>query len=101
MIAFIRDDHIGLVIAYGRVTTGTSGVAGGGSSTLTASVDSAVVVPVVATTFRTYSPGVENVAVVMAALGSANVTVPGPDTLLQAAVGGGPGGSGGGVAAFA
>src|SRR6188508_3317311 len=83
MIAFIRDDHIGLVIVYGRVTTGTSGVAGGGSSTLTTSVDSACVAPVVATTLSTYSPGAENVAVVTTAPGSANVTAPGPDTLRQ------------------
>ncbi len=36
-------------------------------------------------------------AVVTGAVASANVTAPGPDTLLQAAFGGGPGGSGGGV----
>ena len=76
---------MGLVMAYGRVNTGESGTAGGGGSTLTVRVDSAVVAPFVAATFKTYSPLVENVAVVVAARGSANVTVPGPETLVHAA----------------
>ena len=59
----------------------------------------AFAVPLSAAIWTTYSPGAENRAVVTGAFGSANVTVPGPDTLLQATAGAGPGGGDGGGAA--
>src|SRR5437867_6537921 len=58
-------------------------------------VEVAFAVPLSAAIWTTYSPGAENRAVVTGAFGSANVTVPGPDTLLQATAGAGPGGGGG------
>src|SRR5579862_3477384 len=93
MSAFVRDAHIGLVSAYGRVNTGISADSGGRASTFTVRVDSAVVPVAEATTFSTYSPVSENVAVVVAADASAKVTSPGPETLLQVAIGAGPTGS--------
>src|SRR2546422_11660683 len=62
-------------------------------------VEVAFAVPLSAAIWTTYSPGAENRAVVTSAFGSANVTVPGPDTWLHATAGAGPGGSGGGGAA--
>src|SRR2546427_9546968 len=62
-------------------------------------VEVAFAVPLSAAIWTTYSPGAENRAVVTSAFGSANVTVPGPDTRLQATAGAGPGGGGGGGAA--
>src|SRR5690349_19005256 len=97
--ARVRDAHSGLVTVCRVVTTGVSCTGGGGSSTLTASVDAAFAVPLPATTCSTYSPGKENVAVVIGAFASANVTSPGPETLLHVVDGAGPAGSGAAVAA--
>src|SRR6185295_7760183 len=58
-------------------------------------VEIAFAVPSSAAIWTTYSPGAENRAVVTSAFGSANVTLPGPDTWLQATAGAGPGGGGG------
>ena len=52
-------------------------------------VEVAFAVPLSAAIWTTYSPGAENRAVVTGAFGSANVTVPGPDTRLQATAGAG------------
>src|SRR5581483_3309615 len=46
---------------------------------------------------RTYAPSAENFAVVCSAFASANVTVPGPDSLLHATVNSGPVGGGAGA----
>ena len=62
-------------------------------------VEVAFAVPLSAAIWTTYSPGAEKRAVVTGAFGSAKVTVPGPDTWLQATAGAGPGGGGGGGAA--
>ena len=47
--------------------------------------------PLVTVSFKAYGPSAEKVAVVVSALGSANVTAPGPDSLLQTPVGVGSG----------
>src|SRR5262245_45745941 len=94
MSIFVRALHNGLVIEWRVVTTGESCFGGGGSSTFTFKSDDAVVSPFSADTRSTYSPVAENVAVVTAAFASANVTFPGPDTLLHLVRGVGPVGAG-------
>src|SRR5215471_3516583 len=97
MRALVRADHSGLVMVWRFVTTGMSGMDGGGSSTFTVSDDVALVSPLSAVTSKTYSPAAENVAVVTDDLASPNVTLPGPDFLLQRVVAAGPVGLGGGT----
>ncbi len=55
-------------------------------------MEECVLSPLVTVSFNAYGPSAEKVAVVISALGSANVTAPGPDSLLQTPVGVGPAG---------
>src|SRR5262245_35585834 len=95
MSALKRGDQNGLFTLYEAVNTGASGAAGGGFSTLTVSVEDALAEPLSAVTERTYSPVFENDAVVVPAVGSANVTSPGPETSAHCVFGSGPDGGGG------